>query len=81
VKEVASISMLILPNGEPGVRLSASPEFLGATAAQRATLLCAAIQLCGAAVAALYNDYPDEMDDITEVMENMAIAPSDQLVN
>lgn len=81
MKEVASISMLILSNGEPGVKLSASPEFTEATAAQRVTLLCAAIQLCGAAVAALYNDHPDEMDEIAEVMENMAIAPSNQVYN
>lgn len=81
MKEIASISLLVLKNGEPGVRLSAGDEFMEAAPVDRVSLLVAAIQLCGAAITAICDDNPDDKAEIMEVMESMTIAPSGQAIN
>lgn len=81
MREIANISMMILPNGEPGVKLSAGDDFLDVSPLARVTLLIAAVQLCGAAIVAICEDNPDDAIDIEEMMDCMSIIPSVQSVN
>lgn len=81
MKEIANISLLVLSNGEPGVKLTAGNEFMDAAPMDRASFLVAAIQLCGAAITAICNDNPDDKAEIMEAMESMTIAPAGQAIN
>lgn len=81
MREVANISMMILPNGDPGVKISAEPDFLDMSPLARVTLLIAAVHLCGAAIVAICEDNPDEAMDIEEMMDCMSIIPSANSVN
>lgn len=81
MREVASIAMLILGNGDPGVRLSAGDDFMDLGPSARVALLMAVVQLCGAAMVSICADNPDEGIDLEEIMEAMTISPSSQGIN
>lgn len=81
VKEVASISLIILPDGKPGVKINAGPDFVEAGTLEKVSLLCAAIQLCGAAISAIYNDNPGEVEAIADLMASMTIMPTPMVYN
>jgi len=81
MRAVASVQMLITDKDNPGVRISASDEFMEMPAVQRVSLLVAAVQLCGAAIGAIVGDNPDEEIEIRELLEAVAIQPEDQALN
>lgn len=62
----------------PGVKLTALQEFMDMTPVQRAVMIGAVVQLCGAAIDAIISDNPDDADVIREVLDNLSIEPSDK---
>ncbi len=81
MQAVATIGLMILPGGEPGVRFNGTYEFSGAPTVVRVALLIAAIQLCGAAITAICEENPDDSPDVDELMSAITIIPSAQSVN
>lgn len=81
VQEVATIGLMLLPNGEPGVRFNGTHEFGEAPTVVRVALLIAAIQLCAAAITAICDDNPDDSPDVDALMNAITIMPSNQSVN
>ena len=81
MQEVATIGLMLLPNGEPGVRFNGTHEFGEAPTVVRVALLIAAIQLCGAAITAICDDNPDDSPDVDALMNAITIMPSNQSVN
>jgi len=81
VQEVATIGLIVLPSGEPGVRFNGSIQFAEAPVITRIALLIAAIQLCGAAINSICEDNPDDSVDIEAMMNAVTIIPSAQSVN
>jgi hypothetical protein len=62
----------------PGVKLTALQEFMDMTPVQRAVMIGAVVQLCGAAIDAIISDNPDDAEVIREVLDNLSIEPSDK---
>lgn len=62
----------------PGVKLTALQEFMDMTPVQRAVMIGAVIQLCGAAIDAIISDNPDDAGVIREVLDNLSIEPSSE---
>lgn len=62
----------------PGVKLTALQEFMDMTPVQRAVMIGAVVQLCGAAINAIISDNPDDAEVIREVLDNLSIEPSDK---
>ena len=62
----------------PGVMLTALQEFMDMTPVQRAVMIGAVVQLCGAAIDAIISDNPDDAEVIREVLDNLSIEPSDK---
>jgi hypothetical protein len=81
VKEVANIHLVLLPNGEPGVRFQGAPGFEEVPVMMRVALLIASIQLCGAAINAICEDNPDDVIDVEAMMNAISITPSPLSVN
>ena len=82
MQEVASISLIILPNGEPGVKFNGSEAFgCQIPTITRVALLIAAIQLCGAAINSICEENPDDSPDIDALMNAISISPSALTVN
>ena len=81
MQEVATIGLMLLPNGEPGVRFNGTYEFNDAPTVVRVALLIAAIQLCGAAITAICEENPDDSPDVDKMMNAITIIPSNQSVN
>lgn len=81
MKEVATIGLILLPNGEPGVRFNGTPEFGEGPTLLRIALLIAAIQLCGAAINAICEENPDDCPDVEAMMNAVSIIPSPMSVN
>lgn len=81
MKEVATIGLLILPGGEPGVRFNGGDGLMDVPPITRVALLIAAIQLCGAAITAICDDHPDDFLDIESMMDAITIMPSSQALN
>lgn len=81
MKDLALVRMLELPSGAPGVKLEASPEFMGLEPIERATLLNAALQLCAAAINAVIDDNPDDADDIMDRIGAMEIEANRMVTN
>ena len=81
MKEVATVSLMVLPSGEPGVRFNGTPDFVDAPPMIRVALLIAAIQLCSAVIGAICEDNPDDSLDIEAMMNAITIMPSAQTVN
>lgn len=81
MREVATISMLILANGDPGVKMSAGSDFMDVTPLERISLLMAAAKLCGAAMVAICEDNPNDKIDLEEILNFLTIIPSNQSVN
>jgi len=73
LKELASIRMMQLANGQPGVKLESTKEFMDLEPIDRATLINAALQLCVMAINAIADDHPEDADDIMERLESMVI--------
>jgi uncharacterized protein Yka (UPF0111/DUF47 family) len=73
--------MLELASGAPGVKLEASPEFMGLEPIERATLLNAALQLCTAAINAVIDDNPDDAEDIMDRIGTMEIEANRMVTN
>ena len=78
---IARVEILKLQSGQQGVRLSALNDFMILPPIQRALLLAAAIQLCGAAIEAIYEDYPDDQDEIRDGINAVMIEPSNKSLN
>ncbi len=81
MQEVATIGLMILPGGEPGVRFNGTYEFSDAPTVVRVALLIAAIQLCGATITAICEENPDDSPDVDKMMNAITIIPSAQSVN
>ena len=81
MQEVATIGLMMLPGGEPGVRFSGTYEFNDAPTIVRVAQLIAAIQLCGAAITAICEENPDDSPDVDKMMNAITIIPSNQSVN
>ena len=81
MREMASVEMLLNQNDQPGVRISATDEFMELLPIQRVGLLIAAIQLCGVAISAVVSDNPDDEIEIRELLESVAISPMQQDLN
>lgn len=81
MQEVATIGLIVLPNGEPGVKFSGSEQFANIPTITKIALLIAAVQLCSAAIISICEDNPDDEVDIDAMMEAVTIYPSRQSVN
>jgi hypothetical protein len=81
MKTVAAIEMLITDKDQPGVCITASDYFENMPPAHRVALLLAAVQLCGAAIAAISSDNPDDEEEIDAMMRGLSIHPDDQALN
>lgn len=76
---LARIDILRLTSeAAPGVKLTALQEFMDMTPVQRAVMIGAVVQLCGAAIDAIISDNPDDAEVIREVLDNLSIEPSDK---
>lgn len=78
---VATIEVLKLSSGQPGVRLSASEEFMEVSPVDRAILIAAVIQVCGAAIEAICHDHPNDQDEIREKLSAVMIEPQTRHLN
>lgn len=78
---VATIEILRFQSGQPGVRLCASDEFMDVSPVDRAILIAAAIQVCGAAIEAICQDYPNDQDEIREKLSAVMIEPQSRHLN
>lgn len=81
MREVATIGLMMLPNGDPGVRFNGSLYFGDVPVVTKIALLIAAIQLCGAAINSICEENPDDNVDIEAMMNAVTITPSAQSVN
>ncbi len=78
---IATLEILQLALGQPGVRLCASDEFLDIPPPYRAVLLAAVIQVCEAAIEAICQDHPDDEDEIRETLSAVMVEPSTGRLN
>ncbi len=78
---IARIEILKLPSGLPGVRLSALDDFMEIPPVERAILMAAVIQLCGAAIEAIYEDHPEEQNEIRRGLDAVMIEPKQNTIN
>lgn len=81
MQEMATIRMIILDNGSPGVQLQSEKAFINLKPIDRATLLNAALHLCVAAINAIADDHPDEADAIMDRLEEMSIEAAKRVMN
>jgi len=81
LQEMATIRMIILDNGSPGVQLQSEKAFMDLKPIDRATLLNAALHLCVAAINAIADDHPDEADAIMDRLEEMSIEAAKRVMN
>lgn len=81
MQEMATIRMIILDNGSPGVQLQSEKAFMDLKPIDRATLLNAALHLCVAAINAIADDHPDEADAIMDRLEEMSIEAAKRVMN
>ena len=81
MQEMATIRMLMLDNGSPGVQLQSDKAFMDLKPIDRATLLNAALHLCVAAINAIADDHPDEADAIMDRLEEMSIEAAKRVMN
>jgi hypothetical protein len=78
---IAQIEILRLENDQPGVRLCAAKPFTGLAPVDRALLMAAVIQLCGAAIEAIYADHPDDRTEIHKRLNAVTIEPKTKYLN
>jgi len=81
VRPIACIDFLEMPNGEPGVRLSATVKFMEMDVIEKCIYIAAAAQLCGASIDALCDDHPDIADEIRQRFVDISITPSPRGMN
>jgi hypothetical protein len=80
-EHIASINMLTMPTGEPGVQFAASPEFLALGPVEKCMYIAAVLQLCGMAMSAICDDHPDVADEIMERFGSVDLEPASRSVN
>jgi len=81
MRQMASVDMLLNSKDEPGVKITASNDFMELEPIQRVSLLVAAVQLCGVAISAIITDNPDDELDIRELLESVEIRPLEHDLN
>ena len=81
MKTVATIGLVMLPDGNPGVRFTGSEDFSTVPNVVQVAMLIAAMQLCMSAINSIYGDSPEDAGEIEQMLDSVTLIPHGEALN
>lgn len=78
---LATIDLVHVFDGNPGVKLNSTPEFDKLEPLEKVKFISAVSQLCAMAVSAICADNPDMEDEIIDLFTQVQLVPTVDRIN